>query len=124
MPGMSLSERSSGRLISRPQSLSQDPPPSLASTPAKYLSASSGPPQPTKDETPHRKTISPTFMNTVARAQTQAHASLLLALSCERAMRWREAIEYYQQLLKVLSKDKLPEEYVPGPLYTQLVISV
>ncbi|XP_060100866.1 uncharacterized protein LOC132576086 isoform X2 [Heteronotia binoei] len=60
-------------------------------------------------------------MNEVACAQTRAQTFLLMALSCERAIHWHEAIEYYRQLLKVLSKDKLPEEYVPGPLYTQLL---
>ncbi|XP_077194617.1 uncharacterized protein LOC143837945 isoform X2 [Paroedura picta] len=118
---MSLSERFSRRSVTPPRALSHDPPPSLASTSVRRLPASFDVLSPATDETPPRKAGSTTFMNAVARAQAQAQAALLSALSCERAMRWHEAIEYYRQLLKVLSKDKLPEEYVPGPLYTQLL---
>lgn len=75
----------------RPQLLPHhDPPPSLASPTAKRLSASSGPLQRVKDETHHRKAVPSAFLNAVARVQTQARTSLRLALSCERAMRWRE----------------------------------
>ncbi|XP_053262539.1 uncharacterized protein LOC128422483 [Podarcis raffonei] len=57
----------------------------------------------------------------VGRVQTEARTYLHSAIGCERAKRWREAIEYYRKLLSSLNKMKFPAEYVPGHSCIRLV---